>query len=245
MSTLRCLACGYQWPVRDPAILGVTEEEHRRKAQELADVGGLDLATAYSVLLELIPMRDARAIAESVAVDRNRSRDDPPARKRKKTPSSNRGSAALAIGALSLFVAGIVATGWWVGSSALEMDRAAEQAAETRASAVLETVDVEFDSHGDVITVTAHDARLVLLGYCGVGAQSRCEPLEIVHPGFATAGVRHGVFRYSSKEPTRYAIDIRRDGAAQRWVAGNHLGPIEVLEVPAAPDGTAAIPVVY
>ncbi len=260
---IRCQHCGYTRRARDPACLGASDEEHLQKTRELAEVSELDLATAYSVLLELITMREGQAIVASLAErggrasppdstasdDTNSVARRPPRSRTSASPTRKRtprhGWFPL-VAAAGLMVLGGGYAVWWVGAAAGAMEQEAHDAAGARKVSLLREVAVERDASGEVTSVAAHDARLVLLGYCGTGEQSRCEPLEVVYPPEPDGNRRYGVFRYFSADSTLYAIGIRRasDGA-QRWVAGDGQEPIEVFEAPAVPAGTAAIPAVY
>ncbi len=104
------------------------------------------------------------------------------------------------------------------------------------------SVEVQTDDSGAVLKVVGPSAQLVLVGFCGSGSGTKCEPVEIAIAKSRQADVRLGLFRYPTERETLYAINIQRRGA-QRWVLGNGEEPIRPTLSPDLPFGTPTIPV--
>lgn len=88
-----CRTCGREYALNVPADLGATQRDQYRKALGFAESHGIDLPSAYSVLLGIMSMDEARGLRERAvsaaakdAVARVAARQAAPAPPRRKSP---------------------------------------------------------------------------------------------------------------------------------------------------------------
>jgi hypothetical protein len=230
-----CVSCGRRYRVRDPAVLGATDEERLRSAEELAGAAGLDLPTAFSVLIGALTMTQARELQTDLPdpLPPEAGPSSPPVAA---PPTVKRSPRRVVIGTAILLGAALGLSIWSLSDEALTPDAAIDRQWLERA------VEIRLDDDGQPLSVVSHDAGLVLVGYCMAGtSESRCTPLHLV-PG-AETGRRLGVFSRPDRSGSRFAIEIRRNPGEFDWVAGDGLQPIGALSAPQLPEGSATIPV--
>ena len=144
--------------------------------------------------------------------------------------------------ALLVVFAGVTAfQAWRMADWSQDSERAA---AADRRQRTIATTRVLRDEQGRMTEISGSDPRHVLLAYCSSeqGAARR-KPLEVAHSVPLEANVRLGIFTDPTEHGARYAIRIRKEGGARRWVAGGDGEPIAVAKAPRLPPGTPRIPV--
>lgn len=262
----RCGHCGRDYGVRQLGALGATEAERYATAVELTVAEGLVLPAAYSVLLGLATLDEARLLSEQrrrKLDERGRSVTDGPAlappaaggpsgfraaprvskrpRPRReaageKTPHVRPDERRSLTALLAVTAAGSLLLVWHLWSSPHHRGHT------EKPRVVPASVDVETDGAGRTVRVTAPDALLVLDGFCAAAPGPGCEPIEVILAPSPAADVRLGILSYAEQPGAVYAVEIRRDGA-RRWVSGDGRAPIRPRPAPSLEPETPRIAV--
>jgi hypothetical protein len=241
---MKCISCGQSQSLARIQDLGPSPDVRYRRALEYARAHGVDLASAYSVLLGLMPLERARSVRAEQPTAGTPS--TPQEAKRRQASSENTaipaagGSISKSVWPVALAATLLVLTILLVRGTGPGDPVAAGPPPDRWDSSVTE---VRTDEQGNLLAVSAPDPALVLLGYCEPEPSSRrCDPLQLQAAVPARPGVRVGVFRDIGSDD-RQAITIRRMESARTWKAGDDRQPIRVVAAPAAPPGTLTIPV--
>lgn len=97
---------------------------------------------------------------------------------------------------------------------------------------------VQRDEMGRVTQVTGPDPGNVLWAYCeSVEGHEFLEPMEVTETLPVSRQARLGVFRDRQSVTVDRAIRIRHDRRSRRWVAGDGVHPIQVMDRPDLPPG--------
>ncbi|MCP3980729.1 MAG: hypothetical protein GY716_15615 [bacterium] len=259
---MSCIECG-----KTHQIGGAVSSEPARVEEAvrvLAEGSGLDLATACSVVLSIVTLEEASDMRERIEACMDRRGDGQkqhPERPRSRPqwarlanresrpapdfvvpcidpPRRSRVPVAIAC-ALSALV--VLATVWMLGQSPGTADTVQTE----RQRRLLEFVTIERNDFGQISRVEAHDARLVLLGYCNADpADPGCYPSGVALGPRSERRERLGLFRLEPDGERTYAIEIRRAGVAQGWVAGGTDEAIRFAET-STPTDSLLIPADY
>jgi hypothetical protein len=118
------------------------------------------------------------------------------------------------------------------------------KAAETAAwrPAPLHSAEIRTNGAGRVVEISGPDPTVVLAAFCRLETSGGgYDPVEIVIS--PDTGMRYGIVRNPETPEVPLAIAIRRQGRAQRWVAGDGTRPIPVKAAPPFPPGAATLAV--
>ena len=108
----------------------------------------------------------------------------------------------------------------------------------TRRQALRSATAVLTDEMGRITQVTGPDPGNVLQAFCEKTTGSEfIEPIEVTETVPPSREARLGVFRDLQSLDANQAIRIRRDRQSRRWVAGDGVHPIQVMQQPDLPPG--------
>jgi hypothetical protein len=251
---LTCSTCGAEHPARDPALLGRTDREHLDKAEDLAKACKIDVASAYSVLLGILTLKDVESLSakkappakntpEGADVQPRQASDKPERRRTPRSPvvlpvsvaASRKGGrvTSLFLFVLCLALGATVVVLW--------QQRAMDGSVDAGGT-LLRSTQIRTGNSGRVTEIRGPDPQIVLAAFCKLDtADIRYEPVEIAIP--KDPGLRIGILRDPQQPEALWAIEIRRQEQAQQWIAGSGERRIRVTPAPSVPAGAPTIPV--
>jgi len=135
----------------------------------------------------------------------------------------NRAAFLAALAALGVVAMVIVMTGGPEGKGALT---------------IVEGSEVQWDARGRIIKVSGPDPSTVLASFCFATKDEPLQPVRVIATALQPG--RLGIIRRSG-ESELVAIRIKEDLAADKWVAGDGVSPLELVAAPAVSEAESEI----